>query len=288
MSRRLILLLLVLAGALAGGYVFYYAYPQRQLDLQLQELDYALTLENTEQTTRATYFLTGLKAEVAKNRNAPADMQVLRRAENLNTCFKTLQDTLQATRARLRRATANPRTPARLTHPGATAGLAVPQSLRRVRLACADTLHRLGAAATLPQLPDFVALPVVNALASLTQFESEALAAQASALQRLSRSVGARQLVARPVAIATAESNMVSPGDTYRAQLLMVSALTGLRPPMTCNGQPIFVDRDGIGQVRFRAPTRPGPATWTGTIRFNQNGRDTTFKVTVPYRVVRR
>lgn len=290
MSRHLILLLLVLAGALAGEYAYYYyAYPQQQLDLQLQQLDYALTLENTEQATNATNFLKGLEAAVAKNRNAPADVQILRRAENLNKCFKTLQDTLHATCARLRRATANPKAPAQLTHPGATASLAELQSLRQVRLACANTLHRLGSAATaLPQLPDFAALPVINALASLTQFESEVLAAQASTLQRLSRSVEARQLLARPVAIATAEANIVSPGDTYRAQLLMVSALTGLRPPMTCNGQPISVDRNGIGQVRFRAPTRPGPAAWTGTIRFNYGGRDTTFRVTVPYRVARR
>lgn len=54
---------------------------------------------------------------------------------------------------------------------------------------------------------------------------------------------------------------------------------------MRCNGRPVPVDENGLGQVRFQAPWKPGPATWTGSITFVQNGRDTTFKVLVPYRV---
>jgi hypothetical protein len=57
---------------------------------------------------------------------------------------------------------------------------------------------------------------------------------------------------------------------------------------LTCNGRPVPIAPNGTGLVSFRAPTRPGPATWTGTIRLNQYGRDTTFRVTVPYRVARR
>ncbi len=41
-------------------------------------------------------------------------------------------------------------------------------------------------------------------------------------------------------------------------------------------------------RLRHLYRTRPGPATWTGTIRLNHYGRDTTFRVTVPYRVARR
>jgi len=62
---------------------------------------------------------------------------------------------------------------------------------------------------------------------------------------------------------------------------------------MTYNGSPLSVGPDGHGKVEFTA--RPGAfdqagnakANWTGSIRLNQNGRDTTFKVTVPYTVTK-
>ncbi|MFD2719096.1 GldM family protein [Hymenobacter monticola] len=62
---------------------------------------------------------------------------------------------------------------------------------------------------------------------------------------------------------------------------------------MTLNGSPISVGPDGHGKVEFTA--RPGAfnsegvakASWTGTIRFNQNGRDTTFVKKVEYNITK-
>ena len=89
--------------------------------------------------------------------------------------------------------------------------------------------------------------------------------------------------------MATAVSNVVAPGGSYRAQFGLVSYFSAqeLTMRMNCNGQPVPTNAQGVGLVSFRAPARPGPAQWTGTIRLQSNGRDTTFKVTVPYRVAR-
>jgi len=116
------------------------------------------------------------------------------------------------------------------------------------------------------------------------------LARQAQILQHIAQATANPYWPTRLVATASAESNVVAPGATYRAELGLVSYYPAdkLKMHMTCNGQPVPIGSDGIGQASFRAPTRPGPATWTGAIRLNQNGRDTTFKVTVPYRVARR
>jgi hypothetical protein len=57
---------------------------------------------------------------------------------------------------------------------------------------------------------------------------------------------------------------------------------------MTRNDQPVPADSISVEQVRFRAPTHLGPATWTGTICVHSNDYDTNFRVTVPYRVARR
>lgn len=119
--------------------------------------------------------------------------------------------------------------------------------------------------------------------------EHQLLAAETAVLLHLDRALTQRKLFFEPLVLATAERDIVSPGDNYRARLLVAThSPSDLRMPMTYNGQPVPIDSNGIGQVRFRASTRPGPATWTGTIRLNQNGRVTTFRVTVPYRIARR
>jgi len=292
---RLFIFLPVLAAMVGMGY--FYQQQQHKLEAQLQQLDYALVLENKRQVNEANGTLKYIEAEVAKNYNAPAAKQMLRHADALHACVQALLDTLQANRAQLLCATANPAAPAILLHPGATGpmaqllgqGTSHYLALRRQLATCADTLRQFSAISTSAlQLPSFSNLSVLDALTSITQLESDVLTAQASALRRLSRAVGPQQLFACPVAIGTAESNIVAPGDTYHAQLLLVESLTGLPMKMFCDGRPVSVGPDGMGLVRFKAPTRPGPATWTGTICFKQYGHNTTFQVTVPYRVARR
>ena len=139
-----------------------------------------------------------------------------------------------------------------------------------------------------PTLPPLGQLPVAAALTALTRLESDLLLGEQRLIEHLNSQVVSQRLPTRVAAVATAEAAVVAPGDTYRAQLLLLSHFVIPGATMTCNGQPIPVGADGVGQVRFRAPLRPGPATWTGSIKLQYNGRDTIFQTVVPYRVARR
>ena len=142
---------------------------------------------------------------------------------------------------------------------------------------------------------NFENTPVVAALAVLSQKETEVLKYQADALQKQAEKVGAKIVVFDKLgAFAAAESNTVAAGTKYKAELFMTAAASGLKQNMTYNGSPLTVDpKTNHGVVEFTA--RPGSfdasgnakATWTGAIRINQGGRDTTFKVTVPYTITK-
>jgi len=284
------LLILLLLGVSAWVGVRYY-YQQNRLYAQLAQLTAVLNTENEKLARSAEYTIKGIQANVARNRRQPAEVAVLRRAEEVLRRTKQLMDTLKASDDRLRLTTGNAIAPSPLRRPQAPAG-AMQQAIRQHISACLDTLYQL-APTTAAQIarPAFTEdTPVVETLAELSQLESRVLASQIHSLKSLAGLVSNTTLKQYLQAAATAESNTVAPGDTYRAQLLVIASSTPTRAPlsMTCNGQSIPVGPTGVGQVRFHAPTRPGPATWTGTIRLNQYGRDTTFQVTVPYRVARR
>jgi len=284
------LLILLLLGINVWVGLRYYR-QQSRLHAQLAQLTAVLNTENDKLARSAEYVIKGIEANVARNRNQPAEVAVLRRAEEVLYRTKQLTDTLRTTGNRLRLATGNAVAPSPLRHPQAPAG-ATHQAIRQHIAACLDTLYRLApiteARLAGPALTKDT--PMVEALADLSQLESKALASQIHLLKRLAGRVSNTTLKPHLQAAATAQSNTVAPGDTYRAQLLVLASFTPTKAPlsMTCNGRPVPIDPAGTGLVRFRAPTRPGPATWTGTIRLNQNGRDTTFKVVVPYRVARR
>jgi hypothetical protein len=295
--RRFILLLL-LTGAADWATMRHY-HQQSLLHQQIMQLMAVLTTENDLVSRNAEGTIKDIEAAAAKNRNQPTDLALLRRAEALQTQVKQLVNLLQTSDDQLRRATGNKENQP-LRRPGASIGTELSedaprrQALEQRLTAYADTLRQLNlldAKTTALQAPAFNNnTPVAEALADLTRLESEVLAHQAHALQSISKRVGAQRWLTHPLAIATAQSNVAAPGDTYRAQLGLVGYISAneVKMQMACNGRPVPADSVGVGQVRFRAPTRPSPATWTGTIRLNQNGRDTTFRVTVPYRVARR
>ncbi|SNR76508.1 MULTISPECIES: gliding motility protein GldM [Hymenobacter] len=141
---------------------------------------------------------------------------------------------------------------------------------------------------------NFENTPLVAALAVLSQKEAEVLKYESDALGVLASKVGAKNIIFDKIgAFASAESNTVAAGTKYKAELFLTASASGLNPSMTLNGSPLSVGPDGKGKVEFTA--RPGSfdqagnakAQWTGTIRFKQGGRDTTFKVTVPYTVTK-
>ena len=141
---------------------------------------------------------------------------------------------------------------------------------------------------------NFENTPLVAALAVLSQKETEVLKYEAEALTAQAQKVGAKTIVFDKIgAFASAESNTVAAGTKYKAELFLTAAASSIHPSMTLNGGGLKVEPNGHGKVEFTA--RPGSfdkdgnakASWTGTIRFNQNGRDTTFKVLVPYTITK-
>ncbi len=141
---------------------------------------------------------------------------------------------------------------------------------------------------------NFESTPLAAALATLSQKETEVLKLEADALSAQSQKVGAKTIVFDKLgAFASAESQTVAAGTKYKAELFLTASSSNIRPTMTYNGSPLSVGPDGHGKVEFTA--RPGAfdqagnakANWTGSIRLNQNGRDTTFKVTVPYTITK-
>jgi hypothetical protein len=291
--RRVILLLLLLGAG--GGAALRSYHQQKQLYQELTKLTTLLTIENDLAHHTAQNTLKSLAEAAVKNQNQPADLARLRRAFALHAGARQLIAALRASGAQLRRATGNQES-GPLQHLSASigAGLAPPapprQALEQLLATYAQQLRQADPAAAPLRVPAFAqTTPLADALADLSQFESEVLARQTHALQHLGQAIGARRWPNHTLATATAVSNVVAPGGSYRAQLGLVSYFSAkeLAMRMSCNGQPVPTNAQGVGLVRFRAPTRPGTARWTGTIRLRSNGRDTTFKVTVPYRVAR-
>ncbi|UOQ95968.1 hypothetical protein MUN81_11910 [Hymenobacter sp. 5317J-9] len=300
MKRHAVYLLLLLALSGAVGNTLYRQHrAQRQLNAQLLEMSDLLLSENADAEQAAEGTVKSIHAAVQKNQNKPAELAVLAEAENLNIRADSLVHTLRAHTEKLLLATHNPGVLLNLSHANETEAVAQQLgsqhpaylNLRQQLAALTDTLRKLHPHTTQRlKAPTFEGQTLAVAMATLAELESEVRTAEAIALRHLAAQIGASRMAEGQVALASAESNMVAPGELYRARLIWSKVLkprpAGLQ--MRCNGQLIPVGADMIGRVRLVAARRPGPATWTGTIRFNQNGRDTTFQVRVPYRVVRR
>lgn len=138
----------------------------------------------------------------------------------------------------------------------------------------------------------FEGTTAAEALAVLAQQEAEVLHLGLEAIKQQSNKVG---LIVdgfnRVGAYAIPESRVVRPGEKYKADLMMVASYSGIRPlQMTVNGSEIAVEA-GQGRVEFIVPQLPPgrssvEAHWDGTISFREyDGRDTAFRVRVPYTI---
>jgi hypothetical protein len=278
---RYFIFLLVLTTAIFGWLSLQSSRQQRRLNQQLEQLTGVLSVENDLAKHNAQNTIRGIETAAAKNQNQPTELALLHRVQGLQTCVNQLVDMLRTCGDQLRRTTGNLSELLPFQHFGSPIKLTLSQgtphrqALERQLATYADTLRRLSpteANAAALRVPAFEEdTPVVEALADLCQLESEVLALQTKVLHRIAKSIGKKEWQLHLLATATAESNVVAPGDTYRAKLGLVSyyPTSELAMHMACNGQPVPTDADGIGIVRFRAPTRLGPATWKGTIRFN-------------------
>jgi gliding motility-associated protein GldM len=266
----------------------------------------------------------GIQAQVVKNRNTPQDVAVLKQSEEIRTRTQQMVSYLRDVRDKLVTATENTKGKNEYKNMSAEDKVAITMlggTKNGAAYAMKDELNKYsdyikqfvpGAAPLALDAKDdktimepeqknknfaelnFENTPLVAALAVLSQKEAEVLKYESDALAAQSAKVGGNIIVFDKVgAFASAESNTVAAGTKYKADLFLTASASGLNPSMTLNGSPLRVDSDGHGKVEFTAT--PGgfdaagnaKKSWTGTIRFKQNGRDTTFTRKVDYVVTK-
>ena len=291
--------------------------------LKFKFIDDSLIGVNDKTSVAADGTVKGIEAAVKKNQNQARDLNVLKQSEEIRTKTKDMIAYLRDVREKLLKATEN--TGPEMTNLSGEDKVAITMlGGKRNGLAYTGLKPKLNEYAQYIKqfVPDAVDLaidakddkrvseksqktknfaelnfentPVVAALATISQKETEVLKYEAEALSAQAQKVGAKTIVFDKIgAFASAESNTVAAGTKYKAELFLTASASSIRPSMTLNGSALAVDPNGHGKVEFTA--RPGgfdasgnaKASWEGRIRFNQNGRDTTFTVKVPYTITK-
>lgn len=141
---------------------------------------------------------------------------------------------------------------------------------------------------------NFAQTPMVAAMATLSNLESEVLKHESDALALLSAEVGATELKFDNVfAMYRAESRVVAAGTKYTAELFMAASSSTLKPTITVDGRSIQVDPQGRGKLEFTATAGAYDAegnakkSWNGKITIKNKGKDTTFDVKGEYVVAK-
>ena len=132
--------------------------------------------------------------------------------------------------------------------------------------------------------------PMVGALASLSQFQSDVISEETKALEDLAAKVGAQDLkFDQIVPMVKPHSKVVAAGTKYEADLFIAASSSSVTPTMTVDGNEIEVV-GGMGKVSFTATPgnydKSGNATksFIGAISVKMpGGRDTTFVDTIEY-----
>lgn len=291
--------------------------------LKFKFIDDSLISVNEKTSVAADGTIKGIQAAVLKNQNQARDKTVLQESEEIRSKTKEMMAYLRDLRGKLLKATEN--TGPEMTNlsgedkvaitmlGGKNNGLAYTELKPKLNEYSAFIRKYVPTVAALAQdgkedtrvteksqkAKNFAELnfentPVVAALATISQKETEVLEYEAEALKKQAEKVGAKTIVFDKIgAFASAESNTVAAGTKYKAELFLTASASSISPRMTLNGSALSVGPDGHGKVEFTA--RPGgfdasgnaKSSWTGTIRFNQNGRDTTFTVKVPYTITK-
>ena len=291
--------------------------------LKFKFIDDSLLGVNDKTSVAAEGTVKGIEAAVKKNQNQARDLNVLKQSEEIRAKTKDVVTYLRDIRQKLLKATEN--TGPEITNlsgedkvamtmlGGKKNGIAY-TGLKPKLNEYAEYIKQFVPEATALALDakedkrvteknqkdknfaelNFENTPVVAALATISQKETEVLKYEAQALSAQAQNVGAKTIVFDKIgAFASAESNTVAAGTKYKAELFLTASASSIHPSMTLNGTSLQVRPDGHGVVDFIA--RPGSfdasgnakASWEGKIRFNQNGRDTTFTVKVPYTITK-
>lgn len=309
----------ILSGSFIGLVACQSAPTETQL-LRLRLLDDELLAINDKVAAANSQKESYIRKEVEKAHNLPKDVAVLRQSAEVRTETKRLVGYLRGLRRQLRPAGSSP-TLEQLADRRAVAQVLLSggqaDSLQgRLNRYAASMLQVIGygstplaAAGDDPRVRALVGgkmagqsfgefyfqdAPVATALAVLAQQEAAVLRLESDVQSELGKKVGGGGWGFEKIgAFAVVESNTVAAGETYRAELFLTSSASNLRPRMTLNGQPLEISPDGKGRVTFTAPRlAPGQRRrtvyWDGTISSFLDGRDTTFRVRVPYTIVPR
>jgi type II secretory pathway pseudopilin PulG len=280
---------------------------QQRIYTSLHLLDAALQAANERAQADAEDVLHNIQEALRRNQNQPQDMLVLHQTESVCQRADSAVKLIQRLRSGLLKnealesqaddsSTQNASEKVTATNEQADKGvssfIAYVQQLSPISEELAHRHHipidrshsRSFFYQSQPSLPEAMAL-LTQKEAVIREYELMALA-----IQNQKIGCGLNIIFDKVGAFASAESNVVSAGDTYKAELFLASSSAKLALRMTVNGKPIVVGPDGHGRVEFNVPDDAGKAHatqayWTGTIRTLVNGRDSTFKVRVAYTI---
>ncbi|OJJ17899.1 hypothetical protein BKI52_29000 [marine bacterium AO1-C] len=131
--------------------------------------------------------------------------------------------------------------------------------------------------------------PIVLVLAKLSQLQHQVLEDESKVLNKMQSAVPFNEELHfdKIYTGVSAERSVLRSGETYRASMAIAAYPSRTKARMTVNGSPIKVE-GGIGKVRFKTTYPLGKKTWKGTITFKNRGRDTTFRIEKEYIVVPR
>ena len=100
---------------------------------------------------------------------------------------------------------------------------------------------------------NFQSTPMIAAMATITQFETEVMTYEAKALNDLAEAVGAKDLTFDQIRVSVIPtSNIVAAGANYEADMFIAASSSAVDPEMKMNGKPLTVE-GGFGKVKFKA-----------------------------------
>jgi hypothetical protein len=296
MRKRRIVLSSVLLVSVLVVLVLYRRQQQRMNSVleRIESMDASLTANSHQYARDTANTVRELKISVWRTRNQPRDVAVLRESMLFVRRARSLGDTLRQAREELRREAGEAIAgkllpPGRLISPDAEGNIRLIWHLNRYQ-----ALVRRFAAITVDKTR-FTAerLPLAAALARLTDLERQVRQLTSDALQTQAAKLGSYCGFTRISAAALEKAFTVTPGATYEADLLMTQSDSYRNLTMSANGKPLAFQPNGEGLVTFRVPPwQPGQpdtirAQWQGAIRARTTMGDTTWRLTVPYLIIK-
>jgi hypothetical protein len=301
MKRRTLILLLYTIASVGTGWV--YLQRNRQQVVVLERID---TLQNylaadCRLTDRGMiYSLRSLQKAVWDNRKQVRDVAVRIEGERIVARTQSLVDSIRSWRQQLQlQANDSIAQLTKTAHTDERAAQHLAQHLNRY----AGFLTRYIPRTAAQQLeiryetgwPFASQAPVVSAMASLTILETQIQQLASEALVRQVEKVGSCAVrFEKSALVAVPASRVVAPGANYESLLFFAKGRGGYLLRMTVDGKPTLVKDKALSQVEFAVPPlQPGQpdtvrARWRGIIEGQTYRGDTTWRLEVPYLIVKR